>query len=205
MPDIHLYALFVAAVTLLMLLPGPNVGLIIANTIRHGTIFGMVTLAGTSAAMAVQLGVVALGLAAVLGQFGVWFGWVRWIGVGYLLYLGIAAWRAPPLAGGNAPVAPTSRRALFLRGFMVSLTNPKTLFFYGALLPQFISHNGHVGAQMAVLAATCVVIALVIDSGWCLLANHLRVRIAGRWVNRIGGSVLIGAGLGMALARGTRP
>ncbi len=202
MPALHLYLLFVATVTLLMLLPGPNVGLIVANTIRHGTTYGMLTLAGTSAAMAVQLLLTGLGLSALLLHLGTWFGWIRWIGVAYLVYLGITAWRAPPIDTAQPQSRPTARRTLVLRGFMVSLTNPKTLFFYGALLPQFISPAGDFTHQMTMLALTCIAIALLVDTGWCLLATKLRFHLGGRLPNRIGGTVLIGAGLGLALARG---
>ncbi len=204
MPELHLFSLFVVTVTLLMLLPGPNVGLIVGNTVRHGTSYGLLTIAGTSTAMAVQLGLTSLGLASLLGHAGFWFGWIRWIGVLYLIYLGIKSWRAPLAAAMGTSVRPASRRGLVVRAFLVSLTNPKTLFFYGALLPQFISPAGSFAHQMAALAITCVVIALIVDTGWCLLAGKIRGHLGGRLANRVGGSVLIGAGLGLALARGAK-
>ncbi|MGC9271286.1 LysE family translocator, partial [Acidiphilium sp.] len=167
--------------------------------------YGLLTVAGTSTAMALQLSVTALGLATLLGQFSVWFGWVRWIGVIYLVYLGVVSWRAPAHDPALPRSRPRSARAIWARGFLVSLTNPKTLFFYGALLPQFIDRASGFGHQMAVLALTCVGIALVIDSLWCLLACRLRGRLSSRLANRVGGGVLIGAGIGLALARGARP
>lgn len=206
MPVFHLYLEFVAAVVVLMLLPGPNVALIVANSIRHGTACGLVTMTGTSTAMAVQLGLTALGLSSVLGHFGAWLGWIRWVGVIYLVWLGVAAWRAPPPGPVIVGAGPVSLGKLWVRGFLVSLTNPKTLFFYGALLPQFITGGRSFAGQMGVLAASFLVIALVIDSLWCLLAGWVRGRLAssGRVANRIGGSVLIGAGIGLALARGAK-
>jgi threonine/homoserine/homoserine lactone efflux protein len=204
MPDVHLFAAFVATVTLLMLLPGPNVGLIVGNTVGHGTGHGLLTVAGTTTAIAVQLALTALGLVSLLGHAGLWFSWIRWIGVAYLIYLGIKSWRAAPCAQQGASLPPASPRGVLAKAFLVSLTNPKTLFFYGALLPQFISPAGHFADQMTLLAITCVTIALIVDTGWCLLAGRLRGHLGGRLANRIGGSVLIGAALGLALARGAK-
>ncbi|MDX5929820.1 LysE family translocator [Acidiphilium acidophilum] len=200
MPDPHLYFGFVATVTVLMLLPGPNVGLIVANSIRYGIGYGLLTVAGTTAAMAVQLALTGLGLSTLLAGLGAWFAWVRWIGAAYLIYLGIRAWFAPPLAPGAPAATRSTPRAILGRAVLVSLTNPKTLMFYGALLPQFITGSG-VAHQMLVLALTALAIALVIDSLWCLAAHRLRLRLSGRWANRLSGGVLAGAGLGLALAR----
>src|SRR5271165_3689418 len=87
--DLSLYLAFVAATTVLMLIPGPNVALIVANSVAYGTRFGLLTVAGTSAAMVLQLALTSLGMAAVLGTLGALFEWLRWIGVFYLLFLGI--------------------------------------------------------------------------------------------------------------------
>jgi threonine/homoserine/homoserine lactone efflux protein len=202
MPDPHLYLGFVLTATLLMLLPGPNVGLIVANSIRHGIASGLLTVAGTTAAMAVQLALTGLGLSALLAGAGLWFFWLRWIGAAYLIYLGIRAWRAPALEPG-APALQATRRSTFGRAFLVSLTNPKTLIFYGALLPQFIVDGASPGfaRQMIVLAVTALAIALTVDSLWCLAAHRLRRHLAGRWANRMSGGILVGAGMGLALAR----
>jgi homoserine/homoserine lactone efflux protein len=87
-----LYLTFVAAVTVLMLVPGPNVALIIANSVAYGARYGLLTVAGTSSAMLLQLSVTALGMTELLGMLGSWFEWLRWIGVAYLVYLGIGHW-----------------------------------------------------------------------------------------------------------------
>jgi len=77
--------------------PRPNVSLIVANSIAYGTRYGLLTLAGTSAAMVLQLAFTVLGLTALLGAMATWFEWLRWLGVVYLLWLGIRQWRAPPV------------------------------------------------------------------------------------------------------------
>ncbi len=199
----QLYAAFVAASVVLILIPGPNVALIVANSLAHGARYGLVTVAGTSAAMVVQLGLTALGMTTLLGALAQGFEILRWIGVAYLVFLGLRAWRAPALDLTRARPEPRAARAILLRGFLVSLTNPKTLLFYAAFLPQFLDASGNVGRQLAILSVTFVALALVIDGGWALLAARLRgvLGVNGRLRNRLTGSLLMGAGLGLALAR----
>jgi homoserine/homoserine lactone efflux protein len=203
MPDLHLYLAFVAAVTVLMLIPGPNVALIVANSVTYGFRYGLLTVAGTSSAMLVQLALTALGMTELLGQLGSWFDWIRWIGVAYLVYLGITTWRAPPLALSDVAAEPKSPRAMYSRALLVSLTNPKTLFFYGAFFPQFVVMGHDVGLQVAILSATFVFLAVAVDSSWAVLANRARRFLAmhGKLRNRISGGILIGAGIGLAFAR----
>ncbi len=198
-----LYAAFVGATIVLMLIPGPNVALIVANSLAHGARFGLLTVAGTTAAMTVQLAFTALGMTAFLGEVARAFEILRWVGVAYLLWLGFSAWRAPATDLTRTHAEPRSGRAIFWRGFLVSLTNPKTLLFYAAFFPQFIDPHASLGAQIATLAATFLVVALVIDSAWALLAARFRgvLGVNGRLRNRLTGGLLMGAGFGLALAR----
>jgi homoserine/homoserine lactone efflux protein len=200
---VDLYLAFVAASTVLILIPGPNVSLIVANSIAYGTRYGLLTVAGTSAAIVVQLGLTALGMTAVLGTLAGWFEWLRWVGVAYLLYLGIRQWRAEPVDLTRTRPQPRSVRAIALRGFLVSLTNPKTLLFYGAFFPQFLAMDAPVGPQVALLSITFLTIAAGLDVGWALAAGRARGVLAmrGRLRNRLSGACLMCAGVGLALAR----
>jgi threonine/homoserine/homoserine lactone efflux protein len=202
MIPLDLYLTFVAATTVLMLIPGPNVALIVANSVAYGTRFGLLTVAGTSAAMVVQLALTALGMAAVLGALGAVFEWLRWAGVAYLLYLGIKQWRAVPVDLTRTPPQARSPREIFLRGMLVSLTNPKTLFFYGAFFPQFLTPGANVTRQVIVLSMTFMALAILLDGGWAVLAGRARKFLAGRgrMRNRLSGGLLIGAGVGLAFA-----
>jgi threonine/homoserine/homoserine lactone efflux protein len=201
--DLGLFFAFAAAVVVLMLIPGPNVALIVANSIAYGPRYGLLTVAGASSAMVLQLALTALGMTELLGTLGVWFAYLRWIGVAYLLYLGVIQWRAPAADLAITRAQPKSPRALFLRALFVSLTNPKTLFFYGAFFPQFINASKPIGAQIAILSATFLALALLIDGGWALVAGRARHLLAarGRLRNRVSGGFLIGAGAALAFAR----
>jgi len=199
---LDLYLGFVLASAILILIPGPNVSLIAANSIAYGTRYGLLTVAGTSSAIVVQLALTTLGLTATLDLLAAWFEWVRWVGVAYLLYLGVRQWRAAPVDLTRIPPQPRSVRAIALRGFLISLTNPKTLLFYGAFFPQFLSLDAPIGPQVAALSLTFLAIAAGLDSAWALLAGRVRgvLAIRGRLRNRLSGGFLIGAGIGLALA-----
>jgi len=199
---LSLYLGFITATIVLMLIPGPNVSLIVANSIAYGTRYGLLTLAGTSAAIVLQLGLTVLGLTALLGALATWFAWLRWLGVVYLLWLGIRQWRAPSLDLTRTRPQPRSVRAIALRGFLISLTNPKTLLFFGAFFPQFIAPERPIGPQLTLLCGSFLLVAVTLDSGWALAAGRARGVLAmrGKLRNRLSGGFLIGAGVGLALA-----
>jgi homoserine/homoserine lactone efflux protein len=200
---LDLYLDFVLACVILIVIPGPNVALIVANSVAHGARFGLLTVAGTSSAVVVQLSLTVLGASAVLNFLAASFDWLRWLGVAYLVWLGISAWRAPVVDLAKVGPQARSARLIFGRGFLVGLTNPKTLLFYGAFFPQFIVPGPNAADQFLLLAVTFLVIAVVLDGVWALLAARLRTLLVThvRLRNRITGGLLMGAGLGLALAR----
>lgn len=203
MIDLSLYLGFVGAVLLLTAMPGPNVALIVANSVAYGPRYGLLTVAGTSAAIVVQLALTALGLTELLGTLGHWFEALRWVGVAYLVWLGIAAFRAPVVDLTRMKAEPKSPRAILLRALLVSLSNPKTLLFYGAFFPQFLDPAKPVLPQVLLLSATFLVLAMIVDGCWAIVAGKARFLLAshGTWRNRISGGLLLGAGLGLALVR----
>ena len=200
---LDLYLGFVAACAVLILIPGPNVALIVANSVAHGTRFGLLTVAGTSSAVVVQLTLTVLGATALLNFLAASFDWLRWLGVAYLFWLGIAAWRAPAVDLTRTAPQARSTQEIYMRGLLVGLTNPKTLLFYGAFLPQFIVPGPGAADQLLLLAVTFLVVAVVLDGLWAILAGRLRVLLTmhARLRNRLTGGLLIGAGVGLALAR----
>ncbi|MEM7023359.1 MAG: LysE family translocator [Pseudomonadota bacterium] len=203
--SLELYLTFVAATTALVLTPGPNVTLLVASSLSYGPRRALATLAGTSTAIAVQLAIVALGMTSVIALLADSFVWLRWLGVAYLLYLGVQQWRATPVALEDIDATAIRSRRLFWQGMLVSGTNPKILLFYAAFFPQFIEPSGSLGLQLGVLCTTFLAISVVIDSGFVLVAGRLRGWLRGRQKarlrNRVTGSLLIATGLGLALAR----
>jgi threonine/homoserine/homoserine lactone efflux protein len=207
--NVSLYLAFLVASALLILSPGPTVMLVTSTSLRHGKRAGLVAVAGSTLAACVQLLVVVGGLASIITLAGSWFELVRWAGVGYLTYLGVSAWLGSPETdtADTEPARPRYSAGLrnFARGFVVTLTNPKTLLFQTAFLPQFVDPGLPHLPQMTLLAGSFIAIAGVGDSAWALLAARVGRALASvgarRVMGRVSGSALIGAGVLLALVR----
>ena len=202
--SLNLYLAFVAACIALALLPGPVVTLIIANGLRHGTRAALVNIAGVQAGLAIVIGIVAVGLTSLMATMGYWFDWVRFAGAAYLVWLGIKLIRSP-VKGVNADAPPPPPRGgFFLQGFLVLLSNPKVLVFFGAFIPQFVDMSRDHFSQVALLGATFMVIGAITDAIFALLAGRARLFFSSsrtRLVSRISGAIMIGGGLWLALTR----
>jgi homoserine/homoserine lactone efflux protein len=197
----ELFTAFLLITLVLMLIPGPIVTLVIATSASKGMRAGFVTIAGTSSGSAVLLTVIALGLGWILNHALTWFEILRWVGAAYLIWLGIQAWRA----AGRAEPLPPSDRIYFGRGFLVALSNPKTIAFFTAFLPQFVDPTLPVAHQLAVMCGVSVLLATVTDSGWAILAGLGRVWFMkparAKLLGRLSGLTLIGGGLWLSLSR----
>lgn len=202
--DWNLYLAFVVASTALILLPGPSVLLTVAHSLSFGWRRALNTVLGATCGVAVQLAVALAGMTWFLLLMADWFEWLRWAGVAYLLYLGVQQWRAKPEAVPPELVE-TRGRKLFLQSLVVTTANPKTLIFFAAFFPQFIDPTSAPGPQLALLSVTFLILATGLDGTYVVLAGRLgpwlRGRRRARFRNRLAGSLLIGAGLGLAFAR----
>jgi threonine/homoserine/homoserine lactone efflux protein len=205
MIDPTLFAAFVAAAVILILMPGPIVTLVVANALAHGPRTGLATVAGASLGNGVLVAAGALGLTTVLALAAPVFEWVRWAGAAYLVWLGLKSWRAAlrrTEAAANAE-PDAVRRGVFWHGLIVAVTNPKTILFYAAFFPQFVDPALPAGPQIWALSVTMLVLAVASDSLYALLAGRLRPWLANRARVRHGitGTLLLGTGIGLALAR----
>jgi homoserine/homoserine lactone efflux protein len=148
----------------------------------------------------VLLAVIALGLSWILNHALYWFELLRWVGALYLIWLGIQAWRG----AAAAPLRPNDREQ-FGRGFLVALSNPKTIAFFTAFLPQFVDPSLPVAPQLAVMCAVSVLLGAASDSGWAILAGLGRVWFMkparAKLLGRLSGLTLIGGGIWLSLAR----
>jgi homoserine/homoserine lactone efflux protein len=194
---------FLAACVAVVIVPGPTVTVIIANSLRHGARAGLLNVAGTQAGLAVMLAVLALGLEAIVSSMAALFDILRIAGALYLVWLGVKLWRARGALVYAAPAAPR-RRAFFWQGVLVIWSNPKALFFFGAFVPQFVTATGDVVLQTLLLGATFMVVATLLDGAYALLAGgagrHLTRQLL-VWLERCSGSLLIGGGVWLALSR----
>ncbi|MDR6292533.1 MULTISPECIES: LysE family translocator [Inquilinus] len=201
--SVEIYLTYIAACVLIAIIPGPSVSLIIANSLTHGTRAGLLNIAGGQLGLLAMLGVLTVGLAAVVEAMGVWFDWLRLAGAAYLVWIGWKLLRAPDaLAEGTQAKPP--RGGFFLQGLLVALSNPKMLLFFGAFIPQFVQPGGNQSAQVLLLGATALVVAALSDGMYAVLtgrAGKMLSRRRVRLVSRTGGVCLIGGGVWLALAR----
>src|SRR4029079_17688141 len=172
--SLQVYLAFVAACIALALLPGPVVTLLIANGLRYGTRAALINVAGAQAGLAIVIGLVAVRLASLMATMGYWFDWVRFAGAAYLIWLGIKLIRSP-VEGVSVDEQPAPPRGGFcLQGFLVLLSNPKVLVFFGAFIPQFMDMNQDHFPQVALLGATFMVTGAVTDALYAIAAGRAR-------------------------------
>ena len=196
-----LFAGFLAITMILILTPGPVVTLVISTAARKGVRSGLITVAGTSSGNAVLLIAIALGLNWVLSHAVYLFELLRWTGAAYLIWLGIQAWRH---AGQERSVS-TGDHVQFFRGFLVALSNPKTIAFFTAFLPQFVDPTRRAAPQLAIMCAVSVLLAVLSDSCWAIAAGMGRAWFMkparAKLLGRASGLTLMGGGIWLSLAR----
>src|SRR6478735_6679549 len=202
--SLQVYLAFVAACIALALLPGPVVTLVIANGLRHGTRAALTNILGVQAGLTIVIGIVAVGLTTLMATMGYWFDWVRFAGAAYLVWLGIKLIRSPVEGVNTDEPPPPPRGGFFLQGFLVLLSNPKVLVFFGAFIPQFMDMSQPHFPQVALLGVTFMVTAVMTDAVYALLAGRAREFFSAkrtRMVSRISGGFMIGGGIWLALTR----
>jgi threonine/homoserine/homoserine lactone efflux protein len=205
MPSTSTIAAFAAAAIILLLIPGPAVLYIVNRSVSDGREAGLAAVAGLSLGNLVHAIAAAVGLSAVLATSAAAFNTVKWLGAGYLVYVGVRTLMQPP-----APIDPdqpgVSARKAFTQGIVVNVLNPKVALFFLSFLPQFIHPEmGRPGMQALVLGLVFVLIGACTDGTYSLLASSLRdVLLKGRalpFVRRwVAGGVFIGLGLVAATA-----
>ena len=197
---------YLIACIVIVIVPGPSVTVIIANSLRTGTSAGLANVAGTQAGLLIMIGVLALGLETVVTVMGEMFVWLKLAGAAYLIWLGIRMWRSDGklVEPDDRQVRARSLRGYFWQGFIVIWSNPKALFFFGAFIPQFIVPEGNAALQTVLLGLIFMVTATVLDSGYALAAGKtggLLSRRNVRILERVSGTFLIGGGVWLALSR----
>ena len=204
--DVSVWITYFIATMILSVSPGPGVFSSISSGLHHGFRRGLWNGVGMQAANMILVAIVSLGLGAILLASETLFAAVKWLGVAYLIYLGVATWRAPARGFEEEPGEEARpAREVFMRGFFVNLTNPKGIIFFAAILPQFIDVSRPQAAQYAILAATTFAVDLAVMMGYtALAAKVLRVMRDPahlRRVNRGLGGAFVAAGLALASFR----
>lgn len=206
---VHLWFTFFLAYLATTLTPGPNVLLVVRNALRHGPAAMGATLVGNLLAQLLVITGVALGVGALLIAVPSAFLALKIVGASYLIYLGLRQLLSPNAAMNATAVAtspvPVARWRIGLEAFLVSASNPKTLIFLCAFLPQFLQPGRSIVGQFAVMYLTIAVIVMVVHVAYCYTAFRFSARLgAARWVaiiKRLGGSLFIGLGVRLLTTR----
>ena len=201
---------YVVATFILSLSPGPGVFSSISSGMHHGFRKGVWNGVGMQLANMVLMAIVALGLGAILLASEALFELVKWVGVAYLVYLGIVTWRAPARAfEEDRDDEETTARGIFMRGFWVNITNPKGIIFFAAIMPQFVDPARPQPMQYVILAVTTFVVDIVVMGGYTAAAakvlGAMRDPAKLRWVNRGLGGAFVAAGVALATFRRAAP
>ncbi len=200
--SVALYLSFVAAASLLLIIPGPTVLLVIGYGLADGRRALWALVAGVALGDAVACAGSLAGLGALLSASAAAFTVVKAVGAAYLVWLGIGMVRSGGQAAASAPPRPAGRK--FFHAFTVTALNPKSILFFVAFLPQFVSPAAPALPQLVLLGATFVVLAVANTTAYGYLAGAAGrrmqdPRLIGR-LRRAGGGALIGAGLMTAVA-----
>jgi threonine/homoserine/homoserine lactone efflux protein len=196
---------FALASALLIAIPGPSVLFVIGRSLALGRRGGLLSVVGNAAGMVPQIVAVALGVGAIVAQSALVFTIIKFVGAGYLVFLGIQAIRHRNRhTAVTVDTTPKSAWRIMGEGFLVGLTNPKSIMFFVAVLPQFVDYDaGSIPLQLTELGIVFVLLALAMDSIWALAAGTARNWFARspRRLSRLGaaGGVMM-IGLGGAVA-----
>lgn len=203
---IEAWAAFAAASAILLMIPGPTILLVVAYALGAGRRTALWTAFGVFFGDLLAITLAVMGLGAVLAASATLFTVLKWVGGAYLIWLGWKLFTAP--ADGSrvrARGADKSGRAMMLHAFAVTATNPKSIVFFVAFLPQFVNPAEAATPQLAVMVATFTILGLLNALVYALAAGTLRERITRpavmRWMNRGGGSALMAMGALTLLAR----
>lgn len=194
-------AVFISTSMLIILSPGQDMVLVLSHSIARGSSAGVITAAGVGTGLLGHTVLAGLGLGALLQASELAFSIMKYAGAAYMLYLGIKAFRAPPIDLASSTKARGNLHSLFLRGALSNISNPKIAIFYFAYLPQFVKvDNAHPTEALLALGATFALLTFVVKMPIGYFAGTLSGKIQSRpavqvWLNRTCGGVLVAMGL----------
>jgi threonine/homoserine/homoserine lactone efflux protein len=206
MPGSSSLLLFVSTALVLLAIPGPAVLYVTSRSIGQGRSAGFVSALGIGVGTLVHAAAAAVGLSALLMSSAIAFSAVKYLGAGYLIYLGVQKLRREESLAPSEEAPRTKLSRVFGQGIVVNILNPKTALFFFAFLPQFVdASRGHVALQILVLGTLFAAMGITSDSLWALFAGTVAHRLNrnSRW-NRtqryVSGGMLISLGVATALA-----
>ena len=201
----ELYLLFVVMAAVTVVSPGPGVLMTLSNALHYGWRETFAGILGIACGALVVAALSATSLGVLLAASSTAFMVMKYLGAAYLVYLGIRLWRAPAFSFKDRATGAGSARRRFGEGITLQLTNPKAIFFFLSVFPQFISPGTHYALQFARLVLTYAALVVVIHCIYAAFAQRARRYFTsergGRIINRTAGSVFIVFGALLALSK----
>jgi len=202
--SLEVWAAFVAASTILLVIPGPTVLLVVSYALGQGWRAALPMAVGVALGDFTAMTLSMLGVGAVLAASAALFTALKWLGAAYLIWLGVKLWRAGSSLDAEPRTDRTSVAKMLGHAWLVTALNPKSITFFVAFLPQFLNPTSSFLTQMLLFEATFLVLASANALGYAIVASRARRLAANQtaitWFNRTGGTLLIGAGLATARA-----
>jgi threonine/homoserine/homoserine lactone efflux protein len=203
-PSLSTYAVFLATGMALLVIPGPAVLYVVTRSIEMGRQGGLASVAGITTGTFVHVGLATAGLSSLILASHAAFDAVKYVGAAYLIFLGVRRLLTRAEDRLEDEGRPRTRRRAYTQGVVVNLTNPQTIVFIFAFIPQFVDPNArHVWLQVLVLGASFACLGFLSDSAYALAAGAVAERLRGsrriaRFERWFGGSMLIGLGVAAA-------
>lgn len=198
------YLLFIVIATATILSPGPGVLLTLTNAIRYGVSGAIGGIFGIAVGTFIVAGISATSVGVILATSTIAFSIMKFIGAGYLIYLGVKMWRSPVTKLDTTASSRKGMKNQFFEGLTIQLTNPKAVFFFMAIFPQFVDFSSEYVNQFMLLVVTYSSLNLIIHFLYAQLAKSVRNWLStekGRHImNRAGGGTFICFGVGLAFA-----
>lgn len=202
----EIWLAYVVAVLVLMSTPGPSQLLMMSNSIANGFRRSLATAGGDLSANVLQMLAAGVGLGALVTASETAFAVIKWLGVAYLVWMGVEKWRTAG-RGKLSTGASASLRTLYVQGFVTSAANPKAVVFFAALFPQFISTDAAFWPQFVILSGTYVTIDALFLTLYGSSANWVARRLSAPAkvaLDRLAGGFLITAGVLLGLKTASR-
>ena len=202
---LELYSAYVLATFIVLAIPGPTIMLVVSYALAQGRRSALASVTGVALGDTTAATLSLIGLGALLATSAVLFTVLKWIGAAYLIWLGFKMWRAEPAPLETTAASSRDNRTILLHAWIVTALNPKGIAFFIAFLPHFIAPEAPVTPQLVLMGVTFVALAIVNALVYAYLAAAVRTQVKRpstmKLINRLGGGVLIGAGLMTAMVR----
>ena len=204
--NIDVWLAYAIAASIILVIPGPTIILVISQAVCHGKKSVIPLVAGVVLGDFTDMVLSLLGLGALLSTSASLFTVLKWIGALYLVYLGIQKWRSSSTEHRfDTKIGTPSNLSLFKSAYITTSLNPKGIVFFVAFVPQFLNAGQPAAPQFFIMGATFLILAGINSTLYAIFAGQLRGVMqnpkARKWVDRCGGTALIGAGLATAVTK----